>query len=91
MIKSSSSSFLVALVVTVLIATAKAFSPASRPVLTPGRLIPGRTINKNNNNNMASFVLQAAAEQDEETSSKVDADGTYYDDEVRTNLQYCNM
>ena len=57
-----------------------AFSPASRPVLTPGRLIQGRTVN------MASFVLKAeekqAAEEDA-AAPKVDADGTFYDDEVR--------
>ena len=57
-----------------------AFSPASRPVLTPGRLIQGRTVH------MASFVLKAeekqAAEEDA-AAPKVDADGTFYDDEVR--------
>lgn len=56
-----------------LLAVATAFAP-SRPVLTPGRLIQGRT--------MASFVLKAEEKQAEEEVPQVAADGTYFDDEV---------
>ena len=67
----------VLLLATTLLTSVAAFSPAtSRPVLTPGRLIHGRT-------SVASFVLRAEEKQEAEaTSPKVDADGTYYDDEV---------
>jgi len=70
-----------AFILVALLASASAFTPASRPVLTPGRLIQG-------GQNLHTFVLRAEekAAAEEEAPSKVSADGTYYDDEVR---EYC--
>ena len=68
---------LVAMILAVLVVGSTAFSPASRPVLTPGRLIQGRATN------LASFVLKAEEQQEEVATGQVAADGTYYDDEVR--------
>ena len=73
---------LVAMILAVLVVASTAFSPASRPVLTPGRLIQGRATN------LASFVLKAEEQQateggEEVSTAQVSADGTYYDDEVR--------
>mmetsp|Transcript_18624 Transcript_18624/g.37343 ORF Transcript_18624/g.37343 Transcript_18624/m.37343 type:complete len:126 (+) Transcript_18624:247-624(+) len=66
-----------AFILVALLASASAFTPASRPVLTPGRLIQG-------GQNLHTFVLRAEekAAAEEEAPSKVSADGTYYDDEV---------
>lgn len=63
-------------------AAVSAFAP-SRPVLTPARLISGQTTPPS----LAKFVLYAeentsAEVSGEEAAPKIDADGTYYDDEV---------
>ena len=57
--------------------TVSAFSPASRPVLTPGRLIQGQTIH--------ALVLKAEEKKETEKATErpvVADDGTYFDDEV---------
>jgi len=68
------------LIFAALLACVSAFAPASRPVLTPGRLIQG-------GRNLHTFVLSAeektSAGEDAPPKSAKNSDGTYYDDEVR--------
>ena len=69
-----------ALILVTLLASVSAFSPASRPILTPGRLIQG-------GQNLHTFVLKAeekAAAEEAAPKPTVSSDGTYYDDEVCT-------
>lgn len=61
------------------LASVEAFAPG-RPVLTPARLIQGNTL--------PNFVLRAEekSEATEAAKPKIDADGTYFDDEVCTQI-----